>query len=77
MTQCSTCVHFQRRGGALFEPREQCCALEDDHLQGRVEHVLVAICEDLATRGRCPFHEQGTDHPDAYRSEDLPLKGKA
>lgn len=67
-TQCSTCIHWERRGGVVFKATMTCTEANGDTFR-------VAVLTDLATRERCPFHFKATteDMPDAYRALDLPL----
>jgi hypothetical protein len=71
--QCLTCIHWQRRGGAVFPGVEGCTAVEDEHAVGMSSRVLLmlqALAPLLAERGACPGFKAPPD--DSYRAADLP-----
>lgn len=69
-SQCTTCTHWQARGGLVEARQYRCTAIEEEKL-GRVALLMVAVAQDYAQRGRCPMREELEDFDGAYRSVDL------
>ena len=65
--QCSTCHHYQRRGGIVFLPEMTCVRLEGSE----TAEVLCRVLQALAAEQRCPDCKPYKAEPGAYISEDL------
>jgi hypothetical protein len=72
-TQCSTCLHWQRRGGAVFAARQACSVIEDLTLPAPAVAVLLTMARELALAGRCPNAAPFTNEPGSYITQELPL----
>lgn len=74
--QCSTCQHWQRRGGIILPAGPQCTALEEETGAGqRMVAIVTRMALALAAQNACPAWSPFPLYPDAYRAEDLPPPG--
>jgi hypothetical protein len=71
--QCSTCQHWQARGGLIVAAAFGCQALEEDPASARMVAIVTRMARLLAARNQCPAYSPFPNYPDAYRAEDLPL----
>lgn len=71
--QCRSCIHWQVRGGAVFEPVRGCEAFESCGTTGAALKLMKFMALQLAGDGRCPTHEavDSSQMPDAYKALDL------
>lgn len=74
-TQCATCMHYIRRGGAVFASRMTCSELDGLPLPPPVVRLLLAQAASMARQFKCPNYGplDWRSMPDAYLAQDLPL----
>lgn len=69
-SQCTDCIHWQKRGGLIAPLAWRCTAFEDE-ASNRVVTFVAAMAQMLAKTEQCPTFSTLHVHPDGYVSQEL------